>query len=252
MIKFDFEMILFLIFLVLQFFIFYNKRSLAFIFVIIQLVSVIGSFFLGVEVEIETIEEYSFIFIMLLLLYLIISPWRSYSGIEKIASIEQEKLYLITRFLILVNVICFVILLTIVIIVQTLVENVNEFKYVAGVNHTFIENNLPFPRIFFSFAIVFSNFAYFLLPLHFYYLHKNKNRLAIICLILSLNIILLGLTYFSRAVVVQYLFLYVALLYAFYGTISKNSKRVMKKTFFVMGGILLIYFIDISIKISIR
>lgn len=241
-------MTLILIFFSLLLLMLLKNKSLALLLVVFQLVSIFGTYFLGRDMKVETISDFGWIFLMILLLCLIILPWRYYFDIKRISEIDPGKLKIITIFLIAINSIVFVVFLIAAITVQTTVEDINEFKYAEGVSVEFYYNKLPFPPIFFSVAIVLYYFSYFILPLHFYYLHKNKIWLSAICFILSLNIVLYGLTFFSRAVVVQYSLLYISFLYFLYGTLSATIKKVLKISLLFIGFIGIIYFIDVSQK----
>ncbi len=223
-----------------------KNKSLAVFLIVIQLVSIIGTYFLGREIEIETVGDYGWIFLIVLLLVLIILPWSNYYKVKEIIDIAPEKLKRITIFLIAINSIVFVVFLVAAIIVQTTVKDINDFKYEEGVSTDFYYNKLPFPPIFFNFAIVFYYFSYFILPLHFYYLHKKKVWLSIICFLLSLNIVLYGLTFFSRAVVVQYALLYVSFLLLLYGTLTPRLKKNIKVSFIILSVLSIGYFISIS------
>lgn len=238
---------LFLFFLFL-FAVYYKKKSIAVFLIGIQLLSIGGFFFMGRSLELETISDYSLVAIVGFILFLIVAPWKDYYGVKEIKPFDEKKLKYLTKFLIGLNAVCFVILLTIVIIVQTMVQDINEFKYTEGVNQDFIAANLPFPNFFFSFAVIFSNFSYFLIPLHFYYLFKKKYVLSIICLVLSLNVILIGLTYFSRAVVVQYMLLYTTMLFLHYRILDAKVKKVIRLAFISIFSAGIIYFLDISVR----
>lgn len=236
------------IFFIFIFLILFKNRSLALMLVIIQLASVGGSFFMGRFLHIETPDDFVLVLIMILLLFLIVYPWKYYYGIKELIPFDETKLKVLTRSLIVLNSIAFGILLIITIIVQTYVEDINEYKYVTGVGEDFITSHLPFPKVFFSIAIILSNFGYFILPLHFYYLSKKRYILSLICLVLSFNIMLIGLTYFSRAVIVQYMFLYMALLYMHYGIFTQKIKKVIKNIFIAVSVVSTIYFINISVR----
>ncbi len=223
-----------------------KNKSLALFLVLVQLISLGGTFFLGREMNIESTSDFGWIFMMMLLLSLIILPWRHYYKISEIGDIDPKKLKTITYFLIGINSIVFVVFLFAAITVQTLVEDINEFKYSEGVSVDFYYSKLPFPPIFFNFAIVFYYFSYFILPLHFYYLQKKKTWLAFICFVLSLTIVLYGLTFFSRAVVVQYALLYISFLILFYGSLSPKFKRILRMLLLFIALAGAAYFVNIS------
>lgn len=239
-------MTLILIFFSLLFLLLLKNRSVALFLTFVQLISISGTYFLGREMLVDTMSDLGWVFMIILLIFLLILPWRNYYQVNTIADIDQSKLKKITTFLIVVNSIVFFVFLVAAILVQTTVEDINKFKYSEGVSMDFYYSNLPFPTVFFNFAIVFYYFSYFMLPLHFYYLFKKRYWLSLVCFIFSLNIILYGLTFFSRAVIIQYFLLYIALLYLLYGTLAFQTKRIIKILFVVVGSLSLVYFIDVS------
>lgn len=241
-------MILLLIYFLSLCLVFLKKRSLALVLVAIHIISLIGTFFIGRPVEFSTVEGLSRIFINILLLSLIIIPWQNYYGLKEILPMNNLRLKLTTNVLIGINIFVFIVFLTATIILMTQVTDINEFKYAEGVSTEFYYNKLPIPIVFFNMSILLYYFSYFMLPLHFYYLHKNRYWLSLLCFILSLNIVLYGLTFFSRAVVVQYLLLYGAMLYLLYGTLEKYVKKAIRLSILILGSISIIYFIDISQK----
>jgi oligosaccharide repeat unit polymerase len=241
-------MILILIFFLLVFAILLRKKSVAALLLFIQLISVAGTFFLGREMNIETDADLGWIFVIILLILLIVLPWSKYHNINAIEGIDPKKLKIITRVLISINFFVFLIFLISTIVVMTLVEDINEFKYSEGVSTKFFYSMMPYPIIYLNMSIFLYYTSYFLLPLHFYYLHKNKIWLAVICFILSLNIILYGLTFFSRAVVIQYLFLYLATFFMLKGVMSVKVKRMLRNIVLVFGGVALSYFLVVSQK----
>lgn len=239
-------MILLFIYFLFLFVLFLKRKSLALVLVVIQVISLVGTFFIGRSVELSTLEDLSRIFITILLLSLIILPWQNYYGLREILPINRFRLKITTNILIGINIFVFIVFLTATIIIMTQVTNINEFKYAEGVSTEFYYSKLPIPVVFFNISILLYYFSYFMLPLHFYYLHKNRYWLSLLCFVLSLNVILYGLTFFSRAVVVQYLLLYGALLYLLYGTLKKNVQKSIKLSIIILGSISIIYFIDIS------
>lgn len=241
-------MIVLLIYFSFLFFIFLKNSSVALLLIIIQIFSVGGSFFLGRSLVIETLDDYSIILMMMILISLIVIPWKNYYNIKQIVPINEKKLKIITRFLIAVNSYSFIILFIIAVIVQTSVQDVNEFKYISGVSEDFIASNLPFPNVFFTVAIIFSNFSYLILPLHFYYLYKKNYKLSFLCLLLSTNIMLVGLTYFSRASVITFFFMYIGILPIFYGLIDKSVKRKIRNVFIIFGVAFFVYFVNITVR----
>lgn len=241
-------MILILIIFILIFAVLLKKKSVALLLVSIQLISIVGTFFLGREMIIETDADWGWIFVIILFLFFITIPWKSYYNVYAIEGIDPKKLKIITRVLIIINSLVFVVFLTSTIVVMTLVSDINEFKYSEGTSMKFYYNSLPFPIVFFNLSVFLYYFSFFMLPLHFYYLHKNKIVLALICFILSLNIVLFGLTFFSRAVVVQYLLLYLSIFFMLKGVMPVKVKRILRNGLLLLGGISIFYFLIVSQK----
>jgi|GEM_PF-3427845 len=240
-----FLVLLFLLFCVVFF---YKKKSLALLLSLISLLSVAVSFFIGREIEFASFYDILLILYIIFSLFCIIFPWHNFRGIEDISVSNDFKVRKLTSFLIFINSIVFVIFLLTTISVFTLVDNINDFKYSEGVSTEFYYNKLPFNVLFFNFAILAYYFAYFIFPLHFYYLAKKNYSKAIICLILSLNIVLYGLTFFSRAVVVQYLFMYISMLWFLYGIFNDKVKKIIKLSLICIGVVAVLYFINVSFK----
>lgn len=241
-------MTLLLIFFSILFLMLAKNRSLAWLLVTIQIVSIIGTYFLGREITIDTPQDYGWLGMMALLISLIILPWRHYYGVRELTDINPRKLKIVTRFLIVVNGFVFVVFLIAAIVVQTTVEDINQFKYKTGVSMDFYYNKLPIPTAFFNMSVLLYYFSYFIFPLHFYYLIKKNYLLAGVCFVFSLNIVLYGLTFFSRAVVVQFALMYMAMLYIFYGTLTKVAKKVVRVALIGVGLVGVTYFIQISQK----
>lgn len=241
-------MILLFIFFLFLFIALLKNRSVAVLLVFIQLLSVGGSFFLGRELKIDTLDDYGILLLTALLLFQIVFPWKDYRDVKRIFVENEKKIKLLTKVLIALSSISFIILLFTTILVQSSVSDINDYKYGEGVQQDFINRFFPFPLIFLSIAIIFSNFAHFLLPLHFYYLSVKKYKLSLVCFILSLNIVLLGMTYFSRAVVIHYVFLYIGMLFLLYGIFTDKIKRNIKIIGIFVGVLATLYFLDVSVR----
>lgn len=225
-----------------------KKKSLVTLFSGIVTASLFGSFFLGRKLEIENGGDLMLVFFILFLLLSIILPWKDYYGVKQIIGIGENKLRVLQFILIPINIFVFIILLITTIVVLTTVSDINEFKYAEGVSQEFYYNFLPFNVSFFNIAILVYYFAYFMLPLHFYYLYKKNSKLALLYFVLSLNIVLYGLTFFSRAVLIHYIFLYFGFLWLLYGALSSKTKRSIKMGGLVISGIGLLYFISVSVQ----
>lgn len=234
-----------LIYFFLLLFLLYKSKSVAIFFILLQILSLAGSFFIGLDFAIDTSFKVFNIGLTIVILTLIIAPWRKIRNINEITFVNEIKLKRLTNFLLIISIFPFIVLLATSIIVSIYVEDVNLFKYSEGVSREFYYN-LPFNIKFFILSTYLYNFSYFLLPLHFYYLAKKNYRLSILCFILSLNIILYGLTYFSRAVFAQYSLLYFSFLIILHNTLSHKIKSYIKKSIIIFSILFSIYFISIT------
>ena len=236
-----------LLYFILLLFIVIKYKSIVTFFLAIQIVSILGAFFINLNYDIDSFSVFLNEILTLFLLSLIFLPWINYNKITTIVIVNELKLKRITYFLIIISVIPFVIFSLTSIFVFTLIEDINEFKYIEDVSTDFYYN-LPLNIK----AIIFSNYIHvlsiFLIPLHFYYLSIKRYKLAFVCFLFSLNIILFGLTYFSRSVFIHYVFIYISFLILMFGTLSHKTQGFIKKSLIVVLISIVIYFIDVSTK----
>jgi hypothetical protein len=205
-----------------------------------------GMFLIGFEYPIDSFFKIFNLIVTSLILTLIIVPWQKYNGIVLISIHNKKKLLAVTRFLLIISIIPFLTFSVTSAFVILFVENINDFKYTEGVSTDFYKS-LPFNTVFIGVSNYLYYFSYFLIPLHFYYLSKKNIRLSILCLIFSFNIILYGVTYFSRSVYIHYFFIYFSFLVMLYGTLGKQLKNIVNKVFFILFIGAMIYFIKITI-----
>lgn len=241
-------MILLLVFI--PFFLYYlrERTVLTFLFTLI-IISLIGTLFLGREVQDMNIKDVFMLSITAILLLLIILPWKNYKNINSITTdnINDNKIKTLTKWLVIINSFTFIILLITTIIVQKHVDNISIFKYGEDVSLEFYSTMLPFSRKYLTLSILIYGFSYFMLPLHFYYLSIHKYKLSLVCLLLSFNIILKGTTYFSRYVIIEYVFLYFSLYLMLRNIFPNSVKTIIKKTAYIGLVLFSALFITISI-----
>ncbi|WP_164126620.1 O-antigen polymerase [Sphingobacterium luzhongxinii] len=225
-----------------------RKGSVALFFSLIITISVFGSFLIGnIDYELN-FENLLLILYTLFMIVMLISPWKRFSEIEGISFPNELKLKNVTRILIAINIPVFIIFTVTTIVVMTSVSDINEFKYGEGISTDFYYNNLPFSAFFLNISLILYNSSYFLFPLHFYFLYKRKYKLSLICFVLSLNIVLYGLTFFSRAVIVQYIVMYASFYWILYKLIDHRVNKVIKTIATVIMYLSLTYFISVSVK----
>jgi len=238
-------LIILLVFLLLYF---RNSKSAVKLFIIIQIVSIAGIFFIGKNFPIDTGFKFFNVLLTFLILVLIISPWSRISNINTIFSNNPVKIKKLTNILLYISIVPFITFSITSFFVITRVTDINEFKYSEGVITSFY-NNLPFIS---AQLIALSSYLYlisfFLIPLHFYYLSKGLNRLSILCLLFSLNIILFGLTYFSRVSFIIYSFTYISMFIILRDSLKIETRKAIIKGLILFGAIVFVYFISITIK----
>ena len=236
-----------LIYFILLLVLILKSKSIAIFFVLLQIFSLLGTVFIGQEYPINTIFKFLNVILTIIILTLIIIPWINFKSINKISFSNEVKLKKLTRFLIIISIFPFIVFSVTSIFVFLFVQDINTFKYAEGVSEDFFYN-LPFDVR----AIILSNyiygFSYFLIPLHFYYLSKRNYYLSFWCFIFSLNIVLYGLTYFSRSVFVHYAFIYLAFVIMLYGTFEFRIKKFLKNSMFLILSLMIVYFVNISIE----
>ncbi len=233
--------------LLLLLFVILNRtiKSVSLFLILIQILSLSGALYVGLDYQIDTVFKWFNVFLTGLILTLIISPWRKFNKIQNITFRNELKLKKLTDVLLFISLFTFITLLATVIFVFLLVEDINNFRYGIGVSTKFYYS-LPINIK----AIILANYlyylSYFLIPLHFYYLGKRNFKMSVFCFIGSLNIVLFGLTFFSRAIFVQYSLMYIAFLFLLYDTLDIQIKRYIKIAIIVIGVFFSIYFINLT------
>jgi hypothetical protein len=222
-----------------------RNRSIALVLIGIQIVSLMGTFFLGREYSFDTFFKIFNLTITLVLLSMIIIPWMKVVNVKEIYSFNELKLKRLTRFLIGLSIMPFITFLVVSYFVIFLVKDINTFKYAEGVSTDFYYG-LPLNIKLLIFSNYLYNFSYFLIPLHFYYLAKKNYWLSFFCFLFSLNIILYGLTYFSRSVYIQYGSIYGSVLFILFGTLEHKVKNFIKFVSIIVVSVFMSYFIYIS------
>lgn len=159
---------------------------------------------------------------------MIILPWKSYSGLKSIIIPNPKRVDLLVKVLLIISFFCFIIFCVTAFLVQTLVKDINAFKY-DGESVYFYYNMLPFDVRFLIIAFTLHSISYFMIFFHFYYMYVGDKKRMILCFIASLNLILHGLCFFSRWTLTMYVSLYCVLTLLFYPLLDKNLKKSIKR-----------------------
>lgn len=228
--------------------IFFRKHYVVLILSIIQIVSLFAVIVIGLDDysdEDNTIENVIAILFMTLLFIL---PWRNYHEIEGIKTQDRIGVNKIANTMLVIGGFVFVILLIVALIVNVLISDINTFKYEDGASIDFFYKMLPFNVKFFIIAYSLYYISYFFIPLHFYFLHIGDVKRGKLCLLFSLNIILFGLTFFSRWTITLYALLF-AVHWVIYNKLIPPEIRVQEKKLIKYSLVFLLsFFVFISIS----
>ncbi|TXD50337.1 MULTISPECIES: O-antigen polymerase [unclassified Polaribacter] len=223
---------------------FKNKSAASFLYGL-QVLSLSGVYFVG---EYYVVDSFTTAFntcFTILILVLIISPWRKYKNIKEIVYLRETKIRKVTIFLLGVNLIIFISLVIISIFVFTFFDEINELKY-SGDFMDILYDQFPIFVKGYLLAYYLHSLSYFLIVLHFYYLKKGSYKMSIYCFILSLNIVLYGLTFFSRWTIVNYVLLYFLAFFMFKNSLDKKIRKKIFRISTIFVSILIFLFVSIS------
>lgn len=225
-----------------------KKHSPTPLFLILQILSLLCAYLIASDYELNYGLDFFNLIIIAALTVIIILPWNNFDRIDIITSINTKKIKKLTTFLLYINFFTSIFFIITIIIVNILVSDINEFKYSEGVAVDFFYTMLPFNVKLLILAFQLYPLSYFLIPLHFYFLSKGDNKRSILCFIFSLNSVLYGMTFFSRAVYIHYILIYLGMLIIMRGTLSVQLKKIIKKAIIII--ILITSFSFISITLS--
>jgi hypothetical protein len=166
------------------------------------------------------------------MLTMVILPWRRYPFGIAIAEPPPRRLRQITWLLLVIHAIGFSIFLIAAGYAFTATSDYTSFKN-SGENMA-LTANFPLNHTLHLIAIYLNPTAVFLVPLHLYYLVKRRYLLSIACLVLSSNVILEGISIFSRFTVVYYFAFYAMYVPFFYGAMRPRQRRVFRTTAIVL------------------
>lgn len=187
-----------------------------------------------------------------LMLFILFSSWNNYSNIKgyNFSDVNEGKLKKIERIIIWVNSFVFVVDIILFVAVFSLlvsgVIHVTEFKNGGDSDLRQSVFAALIPPILTTLSFLLSPFGYFSLTLHFYYMVKKNAKKAILHLILSLTIILVGIIGLSRSALVNYVIVY-AIMFLF--IVPLLSKRLFRKSILailIFGGAIGYVFSTIS------
>lgn len=190
-----------------------------------------------------------YIGVMLLILF---SSWNNYSNLKgyDFSDINENKLKKIESVIVWVNSVVFIVDLIVFVTVFTLlvagVIHVTEFKNAgdSDLRQSIISSVVP--SVFMTFSFLLSPLGYMSLALHFYYLVKKNAKRAVLHLVLSLTIILIGVIGLSRSALVNYVFVYSIMFLFIVPILNKKLFRKSIIAILIFGGAIGYVFSTIS------
>ena len=238
-------MIILITFLILLY-IFYKRKSTIVVFLLsIQILSLIGYHLLEREEHVDIASTMLIDIFTVCILLLVITPWYSYSNITRIIPFSDKKTKSLTTLFIVLSVPPFFIFSYMAIQLYSQGFDINSFKYAPDVGRDF-RHSLPINRFVFGASLLLTNIGYFLIPLHFHFWNKGKKTLSLSLFFLSMNPVIYGLTYFSRAAIIQYAFIYIFFIILLYHTFSDSKKRSVRNFSFISLILGSLYFLKIT------
>ena len=211
----------------LLFLLYYLKRSRAVSFLIaLQVASIAAGMVAAHTVNIQSATDVVWVILIMFGTLMIALPWKSNKGeIEIIGSPAKiDKVYRILS--IILWPVLVILLVAAIWVFMFATVDINAFKYQGG-SMDFYYTMLPFDVHFFILATLLYNYSYLMIPLCLYYLQRRDKRKALVCLILSMNIILYGATFFSRWSIIHFVLLFIFNYLLMYRSISF---KIGKKT----------------------
>lgn len=226
---------------------FYKSKSVTTILFCLQVVSLLIVSLVGKYYQIDTTLKLFNLFFTAIILLIVIHPWNKFRNIKEIYYFDDKKINKFTKFLLLLNLTMFIPLVFIAIYISQFYDRINALKY-SGVFMDLLYAQFPIAIKGYILAYYLNPLSYFLIILHFYYLGKQNVRMAIYCFILSLNIILFGLTFFSRWTIINYVLIYAISFYIYKDILSRRVRKIIIKTFITLSILLVFLFVFITIN----
>ena len=210
-------------FLIYLFFI-RKTKSIAILLSLILFISAVAGILVGNEPQIDSLLDIFNIFYTIVILLIIISPFRKFGQINEIVLTDIHKINRLTIVLICAGIVSMIINSYMTYKIWTDgVTNYSAFK--ATEMGADVIYALPISHFFITLASLLSPVSYFLLGLSFYYIYARRLKLAAICFLLSLNMPLQGLTIFSRSSSVIFFLLIAAYIVYVFHVLSKSQKK---------------------------
>lgn len=177
------------------------------------------------DYEISTFFDVANLVFIGAMLTLLIAPWRRFLYRVELAVPNEERVKRLTWALLAIHSIGLVVFTTAFVAAITTVTDYSEFK--SGGGSIEFMSGLPINHNVFLLATYLNTTAMFLIPLHFYHLLQRRYLLSLACLIFSFNIVLEGISIFSRSALIYYALLYALYLPFFVKRLDRRQRRLL-------------------------
>ncbi|BDU70468.1 hypothetical protein GETHOR_25690 [Geothrix oryzae] len=237
---------LLLIYFVLIYFLFHLKRgaSPGSFLVILYAISLICAVVIGYDYFPDTYFKVFNLVFMAAMLTLLFMPWNRFKYTSLIADPDPDRVNRLAKILLLINSVVFVVCLIFIYYVFTHVTDYSEFK--NGMDSEGVIGQMPINHLLWLLAIYLCPTSYFLVPLHFYYLKQRNYKYSILALLFSLNIILNGITHFSRSGFLVFFVMYIVYVPFYYPQFATKAKHIMKFASALVAGLAAMVFYIIT------
>lgn len=224
----------------------YRRNKVLLVLLLLQVISVSCAILINLNSYSDVTNSYYNVPYILLITTLLILPWKKYGEIVAIYRVNEGRLKMLSNVLFIIASFSFVVLSVVAIVVQLYLGDtvINEFK---DETTDFYYHMLPFDVHWYLLARVLYPFSYFLIPLHFYYLYIGNNKKGYMSAILSLNIVIYGLAFFSRWTLMLFVCLYMVFWFMFKDILPKKSMAREKKIIIYILAVLFIIFTAITL-----
>lgn len=220
----------------------FKRGSMSLFLVAIYLISLLGNIFLTPSFELlDILHAFWVIFVLIC----IISPWSRYYGINEIYCSNTKRIDSLTKVFIIYFSIQTIGCAIISYFVISFVPDIEQFKYHENPNDFYYSLGLNMkPYLLAAYSCTWS---YIMIPLHLYYISIRRYKMSIACFVASLASVAYGFTYFSRAQLLHYIFIYVAFYWLLRGTFPTKVRSFINKLLVTLSAVLVVLFISISI-----
>ena len=226
----------------------YRGHKLVLLFLTLQILSLSSAIVIQKEDYSDDPTTIMSAFISIVITLSIILPWENYTKITTIETLPKRKFDKLSTLLFIIGGFIFLILFIVALYVNVLISDINAFKYEDGSSMDFYYAMLPFDTRLFILAYSLYYLSFFFIPLHFYSLYIGDVKKAVIYFVLSLNLPLYGLTFFSRWTIALFILLYLSHWICYSRIVPDKLRKKEIKWMGIFIGSLMAVFVAITIS----